>query len=336
MCIDLYKDRVHVIGGGVIGLSVGWQLMRANIPTVVFDANKPKASSVAAGMLAPHVEALIENCPLFKVCQTSLSLFPQFLHELEQDCGITPSMHTCGTLLVGIDEDDARWLERVYLHSCQRDSKVYRLTGEEARDKEPLLSARVNHALWIPEDAYIDAQSLIQSLKMAFLGRGGEIIEEQIDKLPTNKTVIIAAGAWSANFGLPIRPLRGQIITLKAHTSLSCMIRSPRVYLTPGPLNTIRLGATSEELSFDLHTTGEGVRHLLQNSWEIVPALDHMSLLSINVGLRPLAYDRSPLVGRSKKEGVFHATGHGRSGFLLAPFTAYKLKEEVYAYITQR
>ncbi|MCH9627002.1 MAG: Glycine oxidase [Chlamydiales bacterium] len=328
MSTDTFKDSVSIIGGGVIGLAVGWQLLRAGIAVTLFDARKPKASSVAAGMLAPYSEMFRERCPLFEMGQKSLGLYPQFLEELEADSGLLISIHTCGTLWVGIDRDDARWLERLRSF-CP--IKVERLSGEQAREKEPLLSPRVNHALWMPGDALMDPVSLLNALKQAFLRLGGKLIEREVKSLPSGE-VVVAAGVWSGDFGLPVRPLKGEIVTVKSDLSLTHMIRSPRVYLAPGPAQTIRLGATSAELGFDLDAKGESVRTLFQDSWEVMPALDQMSIVSIDVGLRPQTLDRLPRIGESEKRGVFYATGHGRGGFLLAPYTAYKLKEEICRY----
>jgi len=332
MFTDSYKNKVHIRGGGTIGLSIGWQLVRANVPTVIFDAKKPKASSVAAGMLAPYAEALLEDSPLFKTCQKSLSLFPQFLKELQEDSCNSVSLKSSGSLLVGIDADDARWLERLCTCSKAREVEIHKLTGEQAREKEPLLSPKVNHALWIPRDANIDQKLLFQSLKKAFLARGGKIVEHQVEQLPIDEVVVIAAGAWSEKFGLPIRPLKGQIVTMKTSSPLNHMIRSPRVYLTPTSTQIIRVGATSEEAGFNLSVTGWGARSLLRDGWEIMPELDQMFLLSIDTGLRPVTSDRSLLIGKANQSGLFYATGHGRNGILLAPYTAYKLKKEICKY----
>lgn len=328
MSTDTFKGSVSIIGGGVIGLSVGWQLLSAGIAVTLFEARKPKASLVAAGMLAPYSEMFCEQCPLFEMGQKSLDLYPLFLRKLEGDSGLPISIRSCGTLWVGIDRDDARWLER--LRSCCP-IKVDWLTGEEAREKEPLLSPRVNHALWVPGDAHIDPMCLLNALKEAFLNLGGVIKQKEVKTLPSGE-VVVAAGAWSGGFGLPIRPLKGEIMTVKGNLSLKHMIRSPRIYLAPGPAGTIRLGATSGELGFGLEARGESVRNLLQDSWEVMPALDQMSVMSIDVGLRPQTEDRLPCIGESNKRGIFHASGHGRGGILLAPYTAYKLKEEICRY----
>ena len=321
MFIDSYTAEVPVVGGGVIGLSIGWQLMRAGIPAVVYETDCPKASDVAAGMLAPHAEAAVVSARLLEFGRESLSLFPHFLDELAEDSGVLLPFEKKGTLLVGIGRDDAEWLSHIY--NANR-VPMRRLSGEEARALEPLLSPRVTHALLIENEASLDPKAFMSTLKKAFLARGGEIRRNRIEDPPAHG--VIAAGVWSSFFGAKVRPVKGQILTLKATFPLRWMIRSPRIYLTPNG-SSIRIGATSEETAFNSETTGEALRVLLQDGWEILPALDFMPFVSFDAGLWPATDDHLPLI--EQKGGLFFATGHGRSGFLLAPYTAYKIKEMV-------
>ena len=43
---------VAVVGGGIIGLSIAWELSRRDVDVVVFDDGDAGAWQVAAGMLA--------------------------------------------------------------------------------------------------------------------------------------------------------------------------------------------------------------------------------------------------------------------------------------------
>lgn len=324
MSIDIFPDELPVIGGGVIGLSIGWQLRRIGIPAAIYDCGHPQASRVAAGMIAPHAEAALVNVRLLEKGRESLALFPRFLSELANDSGMEVSLEQKGTLLVGFDRDDAQWLERI---NKRGKVAMRRLSGGEARELEPLLSPRVTRAILVEDDASIDPKVFMKSLKKAYLAIGGKIKEEHVEEAPVNG--IVAGGVWSARFGAEVRPLKGQIATFESPFPLRYMIRSPRVYLTPNG-SAIRVGATSEEASFNTDTTGEALRNLLQDGWEVLPALDSMPVVSFEAGLRPTTDSHQPLI--EQRGGLFFATGHGRSGFLLAPYTAYKIKEMVCRY----
>lgn len=297
--------RVLIRGAGVIGLSIGWQLARQGFEVEIFDkkAAGQEASAVAAGMLAPYSE----NLPLGKI---SLDLYPQFLKELSEDSKIHLTLQRTGTLYVGITSDDRRFLERLL------SPEAAWLPATSARQKEPLLSPRVTSAIWIPNEAHIQNQKLLEALKIAFETCGGVLHEHfPVDKLE-GPCVIDCRGAWSES----VYPNKGQILTLAMPSgmSLNHMIRTPRVYLVAKNDGTLRVGATSEEVGFDQTVKAGAVLELLQAAYEVVPAIAQMPLQKAEANFRPASLDGLPCIDGKR------ATGHGRSGILLAPYTAYE------------
>ena len=231
---------------------------------------------------------------------------------------------------------------------------VYWLTGEEAREKEPLLSSRVNSGIWIPSERQINNHLLIKALKEAFAARGGILTEKmrivelcrEGDNAVKIKAengqnfyagiVINAAGAWANQLdpslileGLNVSPIKGQLLNLNMHPHLllNCMIRTPRIYLAPKQDGSVRVGATSEDRGFNENVSAGAVLELLENAWEVVPAISEYEVEEAVVGLRPVTANHIPFIGASPLKGVYHAIGHGRSGFLLAPYTAYLMKK---------
>ena len=59
-----------------------------------------------------------------------------------------------------------------------------------------------------------------------------------------------------------------------------------------------------------------------------MPALGEYELAECAAGLRPVTPDNLPLVG-PLDERTLVAAGHGRSGFLLAPWTAERIAAEL-------
>jgi glycine oxidase len=333
---------VLIIGGGIIGLSIGWQLQRKNIATMLLDGSTGISTShVAAGMLAPYSEANLNHPEWLNLAKASLALFPQFLSELSDDSGMHIALEQSGTLLVATDYDDVQWLKQKYLQKKNQNIETTLLSKEAAHELEPLLSSRISQALWIKEEAQIDNRALLSALKTAYMQKGGlylaplsvtsilregkrvvgvECSEGQIYRA---EKVIVCAGAYSQHFGAAVRPEKGEILTLKSPYPLRHMIRSPRVYLTPKPKNILRIGATSHEAEYDLSMSASAVRKLLQEAWELLPAIDEMQLFSCEVGLRPLTSNNLPII--EERNGLLFATGHGRSGILLAPYTAQEV-----------
>lgn len=344
------SNTIGIIGGGSIGLSCGWQLVRNGYDVTIFDAGSvgQATSRVAAGMLAPQAEAGFEEIELMKLGQASLARYPSFIEELQHDAGHAPSIDHCGTLLVGIDRDDTEQLKRLYQFREELSLDIQWLTGTEARDMEQSLSPRVISAIWLPDDAQINNRQLLRTLKETFASLGGRIVEHtqvehvavQQDAFQVTTThdqytfnqLLLAAGSWSNQIPfspqaphLPLRPVKGQVINLQQtkEFELNHMIRTPRGYLAPKQGEYLAIGATSEERGFELYPTAGGMKEILEDAWEVVPSIYDLPFQEVNVGLRPGTADQGPIVGETNQPGLFTATGHYRHGILLSPITAY-------------
>lgn len=351
------SQHIAIIGGGIIGLGMGWQLARRGVEVTVFEKGRAggEASWVAAGMLAPYAEVGFEEIDLMKLGQRSLQLYPQLLDELSEDVSSVPVFDRCGTLMTGIDRDDTERLKRLYDFREKLELSVELITGTEAREREPLLSPKVVSGIWLPEDAQIDNRKLVQALQEAFKQAGGKLREKtKVEKVKTGNSsvegivtenseysfdkVVVAAGCWSqqiegipGRFRPPIRPVKGQVITLEKTDDcpLKGTVRSPRMYMVPKEDGTIRLGATSEEKGFDKRPTAGGQKELLEDGWEIIPSIFDLPLVETIAGLRPASRDHAPIIGETNIPGLFYAMGHYRHGILMMPVTVYTLVDEI-------
>lgn len=350
-------SKIIIIGGGVIGLSVGWQLLRKGFDVEIIEQGEAGKSAgwASAGMLAPEAELGFEEIELFHLCKKSFDLYPKFIEELEEDSGIHVHIDKSGSLMVGLDRDDNERLRRIYTFREQVNMPVTWLSGSEARELEPLLSPKCSGAIWIAEDAQVDNREMLRALKKAIINKGGKITEftkvdsviiegGKVKGVKTEKTdvvsdgVVVSAGAWSKQIkGIPeelkppVRPVKGQIISLKMDENykLEHMVRAPDVYILPKHDGRIILGASSEEMGFDTNPTAGEVYKLLERGWEAMPSIYDLPIVSIDVGLRPGSRDHEPIIGGCSAEGLFFATGHFRHGILLTPVTAYELAEQI-------
>ena len=92
------------------------------------------------------------------------------------------------------------------------------------------------------------------------------------------------------------------------------------------------VGATQYEHGRDIAPAVTGVRELLDDACAVIPALGEYELAECAAGLRPMTPDNLPIVGRLD-DRVLAAAGHGRSGFLLAPWTAERVAAELDALV---
>jgi glycine oxidase len=349
--------RVAIVGGGVCGLGVGWQLARRGAEVVLFerDAEPARAATwAAAGMLAPHMELRPEEERITLLGRESLRRWRRFAAEVEADAGggLSVDYRDEGTLFVALDRDAGEQLRFLHRHQRELELPVEWLSGDEAREREPYLSRRVSAALFSGVDHQVEPRALGRALARAFshaggalhtqapveriLVRGGRVAGVSVHGQAVEADhVLLAAGAWSGLIdGLPpgleppVRPVKGQMLALEQpdppllRHCVWAMDATQTVYLAPKSDGRLLVGATVEEMGFDLRVTAGAVLDLRRLAWETVPGVYELPLVESWAGLRPASRDNAPILGASPIEGLYLATGHYRNGILFAPVTA--------------
>src|SRR5262249_47355595 len=125
----------------------------------------------------------------------------------------------------------------------------------------------------------------------------------------------------------PVQPAKGQMLALRApHVKIDRVLWSDKAYLVPRNDGRILAGATVEYVGFDKTTTAGAIQKVLADSIEIAPGLAQAAIEEIWAGLRPDSPDHLPILGSTDIENLLIATGHFRSGILLAPITAQLMR----------
>jgi glycine oxidase len=362
--METYKSAdnsfdVAIVGGGVIGLSLARALRKRGLSRVcVIESNEEvglEASSAAGGMLAPQAEAN-EAGAFFQLASASLALYPHFVEELTQETGIDSQLERTGTLYLAFTNRDIEEIEERYEWQRRAGLQIEKLTADEARRLEPLISDKVCAALRFPRDVQVDNYLLVKALSVAceklcvtvststkaesvLIENNRALgVETSRGKVEARK-VVIACGPWvsllksSDNSIKPvnIEPVRGQMLCLDAKERIiKHVIYSPRGYIVPRLDGKIVAGSTTECVGFEKSVTLAGLHTITTNTLEIAPSLSQLPLIDSWSGLRPRSADEMPIIGAlSKTEGLYYAAGHFRNGILLAPITADTLAEEI-------
>lgn len=337
---------VVVIGAGVQGCAVAWRLARAGRGVMVLERAIPgaEASSAAAGILSPGVEAL-EPGPFYALGRASLARYPSFIEALEAESGLSVGHRGGGTLEVAFDDDHARLLAGRAGKIESAGLPVTVLDDDEVRRLEPGLSPEARGALWFEDEGSLDPRALGRALSLAAAAAGARFITGRVlgirreggravgvdhERGPIDAgAVVLAAGAWSlqvAGHGLPanaVRPVRGQIAVVATQPPLlSRVIFSGTGYAVPRADGRILLGSTMEEVGFEKAVTAGGLRHVLDVGIGLAPAIARAQVVESWSNFRPASPDGEPILGPGAVPGLFYATGHTRNGILLCPITA--------------
>jgi glycine oxidase len=347
--------RIAIIGGGVIGLAIGWRLAPM-CPVAIFERDRVGrgASWAAAGMLAAGLETEPGEERLLALTQASQRMWPDFAREVEAASGAPIGYREDGTIAVALNRDDAERLRFTYEFQRGLGIALDWLTGAQVRAREPHLANAVA-GVFSASDHAVDNRLLVGALHTALLRSGGIVHENaeaglvieggrvrgvHVDgRLVPADIVIVAAGAWSrAIDGLPeaarppVRPIKGQMLALAMNADaplLRHVVWAPKTYLVPRRDGRLVIGATVEERGFDTGITAGGLLALLEGAWRAVPAIEELPVLESWAGLRPGCRDDAPVIGPAPAEGLILATGHHRNGILLAPITAAAIAELV-------
>ena len=354
--------RVAVIGGSVIGLACAWTIARSGWASEVVihepDDSGPDgvptsaAGWVAGGMLAPFSEAWPGEESVFALGVASLRLWPDFLDALTPHTPPGPPIRSAThTHMLAVDDADARDLDMAMSWAEGNDVVVVggvtsadlrRVTRRELREAEPSLARVARAAYRMDSEGAVDNRVLLAALTAACRAEGVRWVREEVASLDDDDVdadrIVLAAGNGSAALaGLPIRPVKGEVLRLRARPGcedpprgvVRAFVRGRPLYLVPRDGGLV-VGATQYEHGDDRQVTVAGVRDLLADAETIFPGIGEYELAEMIAGLRPMTPDNLPILGADPDDPrIIHATGHGRNGIALTPITAATVVAEL-------
>jgi glycine oxidase len=339
---------VVVIGAGVVGCAVAFELASAGHRVTVLDMRRPGAgaSRASAGILAPYVEGH-HSAALKALGLHSLERYESFVGRVVKRSGVAVEFRHAGTLELAVTSDDAARLTRSGATLTQAGVAAEWMDGDHARALEPTLGSHVLGALRIPSHAIVNVPALTAAAATAARALGATfhdgVAGTGIDRGSQGRLVVhsssgdfhaahvvLASGSWSAALAPPgavappVTPIRGQLLHVKTPPgTVRHILWGHEVYLVPWNDGMVYIGATSEDVGFDERTTVAGVAGLLAATQALAPGLADAAFVEARAGLRPGTEDSLPFIGPSEVlPGLVYACGHYRNGALLAPITA--------------
>jgi glycine oxidase len=340
-----------IAGGGVIGASIALELASAGLDVALYDANQPgkEASWASAGMISPAPENL-GSIPFVPISLASVALYPEFIRKVEELSGIDVGYRRDGAIDALFGGNIEEELSTVIALQHGVGLRAEALNPEQAREMEPALSEGIEAAIFRPDEESLDNRAFTDAVLKAaqrkgvkiFAGNGARSIWKEEGRCKglilqngrvEAKFTIIAAGCFSAQIEgvapyAPVFPAKGQMIALRCESiEIRRVLWLEHTYLVPRKDGRIIAGSTIERTGFDREVTAGGIKKILSEVLRLAPGLEKARIEETWAGLRPDSPDHLPILGPTDVDGLLIATGHFRSGILLAPITARLMQE---------
>lgn len=347
------QTDVLIIGGGVIGSVIAYELAKAGLAPLVLEKNTlgSQSTRAGAGMLGAQVE-MHQPGPMFELGLKSRALFPHLRDELLELSGIDIELLKSGIFRLAVDEEDREHLlQRQAWQTAQGQQAIWYEDAELRRELGDAVSTTYG-ALYLPDDHQVRNSQVMLALTASAKRLGAQFVEQTavIGFLIANgrvagvKTlqgdvranrVVLAGGAWSGLLAahlevhLPIFPVKGQAFLVEAYAPPTpYTIFTHGCYLLPKCNGTIYVGATEEDAGYDSRPTLGSLAQLATRAVELMPVLRDLPFSAPLAGLRPSSADGLPFLGNVPGlDGLYVAAGHFRNGVLLSAITGQLMRE---------
>ncbi len=345
----LPEASIAVVGGGIVGLSIAWQLARERWRVALFEKNRigNEASWAGAGMLSPGGEVDGPSV-LSELANESRKLYRDFVRDLEQASGLVIDYQECGGLDVAYSTEE--------LEAFEQRARRQASAGIESK---PVSAAQIS-AFWprlrkegvaggrfYPNDAIVNPREVVGALAAACRKLNVTVVQdcavervdvarECIELYATGNggsygAAVIAAGAWSSGIatgGVPpipaAEPVKGHLIGYQQPLQVcNTILRHGHTYLLQRANGLLIAGSSIEHAGFDRELRPEIVAGLREQAGFLLPHLNDAVPTETWVGFRPAS--DALHIEAWHSERLYLAYGHYRNGILLAPVTANKI-----------
>ncbi|HLK99739.1 MAG TPA: FAD-dependent oxidoreductase [Myxococcaceae bacterium] len=346
------KAKIVIIGGGVMGLALAYNLsLRGEKDVVVLERGYLCAG--ASGRNGGGVRMQWGTAANIQLARRSIDLMKQFASDL----GINIWLRQGGYLFLAKTEDVAKRLERNAALHNKHGVSTRIITPDAAKDIVPGLTMKgVVTASYNPEDGVIFPWPFLWGYAQHCLKKGikvetfthvtgFDISGGQVRKVKTDRgdiacdTVVLAAGAWSpeiarlADIKLPNEPHRHEILStepLKPFLGPLVSVLDSGLYFSQSMRGEIvgGMGDPKEPAGLNMGSTMRFVARFSQALTEQLPRVGHVKVLRQWAGCYDVTPDNNPVLGRTPGlDNMLQMSGFVGHGFMMAPAVAERMAQ---------
>lgn len=224
------RQKVIVIGGGLIGTSAAYYLSKAGAQVTLLEAHDIAAGTSGACDRAIMMQSKAPG-PLLQLALESARMYQDLEEELEADLEYRKG----GGMIVFETPEEREAIRSLVLRQREAGLDVQLISAEEARQRQPGLSSHILGSTWWEHDAEVNPLNVSFALARGAKRLGASIrLQAKVTRLLAENeritgvevsgealyadAVVVALGVWTPHLlsplglDVPIIPRRGQIL----------------------------------------------------------------------------------------------------------------------------
>lgn len=342
-------EKIAIIGGGIIGMTLANYLDTSKFSVTLFDDQTGQATKASAGIISPWLSKR-RNKQWYQLARDGAAFFPKLIEDFALDQTIYAQ---CGTLLLRPKEalTDLAELAEKRCEEAPEIGRIDLLSPEQTTEALPLLkpadSLRISGGGRLDGKAYLEHLALRSAHRQVELVAGHVTLKKSQDVWCIQggfgerffDRVVLAPGPSlkpllaQIGYQADVRPQKGQLVVFDTPYTGSqdwpvAMLDGEADFI-PFMNGKILLGATHEnEKGWDLtptpeayHSLTEGTKHFMAEPAQLDQWPHHL-----RVGTRAYTSDFAPFFGPLPDDAsILAASGLGSSGLTTGPYIGYLL-----------
>lgn len=329
-----------IIGGGIVGLSTAWGLLKRGLKVTVLDGDDGSFRASRGNFGLVWVQSKGMKQPRYaQWSQTSTAAWAGFAAELSDATGHDLGLEQNGGYDLHFSEESLEATVSKYeiLKEKLGGDYPFDVLGHNALHREePAIGPKVVGAILHHQDGHANPLKLMRALADDVRRLGGQVLNGKhvthVDKPDLfrvscddgtevrGRKIVLSAGLGAMSLGpmlgfkAPIRSQRGQVMITE---KLPKLINRPSLIARQTDEGGIQIGATNEEVGLNDGVTQAGLSGLAAEAIAAFPSLAKAQLVRSWGALRILSPDGLPIYQESPDmPGAYLVTCH--SGITLA------------------
>lgn len=318
---------VLIVGQGLAGSLLAWELMRQHVRVMVIDHGGTNASQIAAGLINPVTGLrLVKTAEIERLLPVAMQCYQQLEAAFKQRFFVPIPM-----LRVLRNEREWRLAQQrlgqagyqAFLTNCSASPPgingpfgmlQQRQTGYL---KTRQLLSRLRD-FFVANDCYRQVTLDYREIKFKPYLQWRDLRPQHIVFCEGYRATV---NPW---FGrLPFQLAKGEIISCKTDAVYPDQIVNFGYWMIPTEPHQFRIGATFDPVNLDTQPTKHASNQLRQALVEVCPSIQPIEIVEHQAGIRPATLDKQPFIGPHPVYGHLHIfNGFGAKGSLTIPWYA--------------